>query len=104
MFTLHECFASLTFLIVYVHFIFWFTGLKKSSTAEVLENRRKSNPEVEIDINYMDNVRDHFNDAFTNKLYSASMYQIVQILTETFQVSQVSFMYIQRFYSLLYFL
>lgn len=55
----------------------------------------ETNPEIEIDIHYMDDVRNHFNDVFTNKLYSASMYEVVQILTETFQVSQVRFVHIK---------
>lgn len=55
----------------------------------ITENKNKSKPDVEIDMNYMNDIRDHFNDVFTNKLYSASMYEVIQILTETFQVSQV---------------
>ena len=44
---------------------------------------------ADIDINYMEDINYHFNQAFGNKLQSSLIYEIIQILNETHNISQV---------------
>lgn len=57
-----------------------FSNKTKKLQAKYLDN----------DITYLEDVNSYYNKAFASKLQASIVYEIVQVLTETFCVSQVS--------------
>ena len=52
-------------------------------------NQSTSKKSPAIDMNYIEDLNYYFNEAFSKKLQSSTIFEIVQILTEAFNISQV---------------
>ena len=69
-----------------------FTNRNKNNNINNINNNSKNekNQSFDNDVTYLEDVNSYYNKAFASKLQASIVYEIIQVLTETFGISQVS--------------
>lgn len=68
----------------------FFTNRNKNKSNNNNNNKNEKNQSFDNDVTYLEDVNSYYNKAFASKLQASIVYEIIQVLTETFGISQVS--------------